>query len=221
VRQPLSRVLIPVRDAHMQEQIQRVEALIRNEVNVKKIEYLSEGEGFIKKKIKPDFKALGSRLGARMKAAATAISALSQEDIARLEREGRMQILIDAEPVDINLSEVSIFAEDVPGWAVANKELLTVALDLTLTPELEEEGLAREFVNRIQKLRKELGLELTEHIILSYEALKPLDVAVMKHRQYICAEILADDIKSLPQLTDGHIVELNDVHLNVSITKSS
>ncbi len=221
VRQPLSRVLIPVRDAHMQEQIQSVDSLIRNEVNVKSIEYLTENDGFIQKKIKPDFKALGSRLGSGMKKAAAAITALTQEEIARLERMGSIQISVEGQPLDLSIQEVSIIAEDVPGWSVANKDLLTVALDLSLTHELEEEGLAREFVNRIQKLRKDLDLELTEHIILSYEALKPLDLAIMKHRQYICTEILADDIKALPKLSDGHLIDLNDVHLNVSISKIS
>jgi isoleucyl-tRNA synthetase len=219
VRQPLSRVLIPV-NAHMEEQIRKVDELIRNEVNVKAIEYLTDTEGFIKKKIKPNFKILGARLGARMKAAAAAITAMSQHDIAELEQKGTFEISIDQEPVTISKSEVDIIAEDIPGWSVANKDILTVALDITLSPELEQEGLAREFVNRIQKLRKELGLELADRINVNYEGYPPLNIAIINYEQYICAEILADNIKSLPQLTGGHVIDLNDVHLNVLITKS-
>lgn len=220
VRQPLSRVLIPVSNPHMEEQIRKVDELIRNEVNVKAIEYLTDTEGFIKKKVKPNFKVLGARLGPRMKAGAAAITAMSQHDIAELEQKGTFNISIDQEPVTISKSDVDIIAEDIPGWSVANKDVLTVALDITLTPELEQEGLAREFINRIQKLRKELDLELIDRINVTYEGYAPLDIAIINYQQYICAEILADNIKALPQLTDGHVIDLNDVHLNVLITKS-
>jgi isoleucyl-tRNA synthetase len=221
VRQPLSRVLIPVIDTRMENQIRKVDELIRNEVNVKSIEYLTDTEGFIKKKIKPNFKVLGARLGSRMKAAAAAIVAMSQPDISKLERSGTFDIHIDNEPVSILISEVDIIAEDIPGWSVANKDVLTVALDITLTPELEQEGLAREFINRIQKLRKDEGLDVTDRINVSYKEYEPLNIAIMNYRQYICAEILADDIKSLSELTGGHIIDLNDAHLNVLIIKTS
>jgi isoleucyl-tRNA synthetase len=221
VRQPLSRVLIPVTNQHMEAQIRQVDELIRNEVNVKSIEYLTDTEGFIKKKIKPNFKLLGARLGSRMKAAAAAITAMSQQEISQLDHIGSFDISFDNEPLTVAKSEVDIIAEDIPGWSVANKDILTVALDITLTPELEQEGLAREFINRVQKLRKDEGLDLTDRIAVIYQEYQPLDVAIMNYRQYICAEILADDIKSLSQLSDGHAVDLNDVHLKVSITKTS
>jgi isoleucyl-tRNA synthetase len=219
VRQPLSRVLIPVTNAHMEAQIRRVDELVRNEVNVKSIEYLTDTEGLIKKKIKPNFKLLGARLGAKMKAAAEVITALNQHEIAQLEQIGSRTINVDNELVTVLKTEVDIVAEDIPGWSVANKDILTVALDITLTPALEQEGLAREFINRIQKLRKDLDLELTDRINVSYKGFEALDIAIMNYRQYICAEILADDIKSLPELSDGHVIDLNDVHLNVLITK--
>jgi isoleucyl-tRNA synthetase len=221
VRQPLQRVLIPVSNSHMEDQIRKVDDLIRNEVNVKAIEYLTDTEGFIKKKIKPNFKVLGAKLGAGMKAAAAAITAMSQHDIATLEREGSFSILSGNEPVTITPADVDIIAEDIPGWSVANKDMLTVALDITLSAELEREGLAREFVNRVQKLRKDEDFALTDRITVLYESHEALDLAIMGFREYICAEILADDIKHLSQLTDGHVIDLNDVHLKVLITKSS
>jgi isoleucyl-tRNA synthetase len=221
VRQPLQRVLIPVTNPDMEEQIRQVDELIRNEVNVKSIEYLTDTEGFIKKKIKPNFKMLGARLGAKMKGVAALITNLSQTDIARLEREGRIDLSYENETVAVSAAEVDIIAEDVPGWSVTNKDTLTVALDITLTPELVQEGLAREFVNRIQKLRKDESYELTDRIIVSYESYEPLDLAIMGFQQYICAEILADNITSLPGLTGGHVVDLNNVHLNVLISKIS
>ncbi len=219
VRQPLSRVLIPVLDQHMESQIRKVDELIRSEVNVKAIEYLTDTEGFIKKKIKPNFKVLGARLGAQMKAAAAAITAMSQHDIAELEQNGTFNLPID-QAISISKAEVDIIAEDIPGWSVANMDTLTVALDITLTPELEQEGLAREFVNRIQKLRKDLNLDLTDRINVVYEGYEPLDVAIMNYQHYICAEILADNIKSLSEVSGGHIVDLNDVHLKVLIKKT-
>jgi isoleucyl-tRNA synthetase len=145
---------------------------------------------------------------------------MSQHDIAELEQKGTFDVIIDQEPVTISKSDVDIIAEDIPGWSVANKDVLTVALDITLTPELEQEGLAREFINRIQKLRKELNLELTDRINVACEEYPPLNIAIINYQQYICAEILADNIKTLPQLTGGHVIDLNDVHLNVLITKS-
>ncbi len=219
VRQPLQRILIPVSGEVMQGRIEKVSDLIRNEVNAKEIEYLTDTEGFIKKKIKPNFKMLGARLGARMKEVAALISAMSQAEIASLERDNSISLSSETESFIILRDEVDIFAEDIPGWSVANKDTLTVALDITLTPELEQEGLAREFVNRIQKLRKDEGFDLTDRITVQYAGYNALDLAILKFRQYICAEILADDIKSLPELTDGHVVSLNDVHLNVLISK--
>ncbi len=141
VRQPLTRVLIPITDTHMEAQIRLVDELIRNEVNVKAIEYLTDTEGFIKKKIKPNFKLLGARLGARMKAAAAAITAMTQQQIAELEKAGSTDVMVENELVIVSKGEVDIIAEDIPGWSVANKDTLTVALDITLTPELEQEGL--------------------------------------------------------------------------------
>ena len=205
----------------MQEQIGLVSELIKNEVNVKEIEYLSDTEGFIKKKLKPNFKALGARMGARMKTVAAAIGQMSQHDITILEKNKSFDLLIDGEPVKISVEDVEIIAEDIPGWSVANKDNLTVALDVTVTPELQDEGNARELVNRIQKIRKESGLEVTDRIVVDMQEYEPLKSTIINYKDYICAEILADDIKLLPHVQDGTEIEVNEATLKVLISKKT
>ena len=220
VRQPLQKVLIPVLDAHMHEQLQKIEDLIKNEVNVKEIEYLTETEGFIKKKAKPNFKTLGKRMGAKMKAVAANINAMQQADISSLEQNGVYQLDIDGEKIEISTEDVEIIAEDIPGWSVANKDNLTVAMDITITPELRDEGNAREIVNRIQKVRKDSGLELTDRIAVKIEEYDTLKSAIINFKDYICTEILADDIEVVPQMQSGTDIEVNDVRLKVLISKN-
>jgi isoleucyl-tRNA synthetase len=224
VRQPLQKLLIPVMSAVMKEQLLKVEDLIKAEVNVKEIEYLDANNTFIRKKIKPNFIALGKRLGSRMKAVSGALAAFSQEDIALFEKEGQYGLQVEGEPVILQLADVEITSEDIPGWTVANKGSLTVALDITVTPELEAEGNAREFVNRIQKIRKDNGFDLTDRIAvrLSSESLNggsSLKDSLAKFKDYICAEILADDLEFVPQISDGTTIEINDVSLNVIVLK--
>ncbi len=221
VRQPLQKILIPVLDAHTKEQIQKIESLIKNEVNVKSIDYLVETEGFIKKKVKPDFKALGARMGAKMKAVAGAISKMEQHDISLLEKNKAFALHLEGETIEIGLGDVEIIAEDIPGWSVANKDNLTVALDITVTEELQDEGNARELVNRIQKIRKETGLELTDRILVEVEEYEPLKSAIINFSDYICTEILADNIKIVPQLQFGTEIEVNEATLKVLISKTS
>ena len=219
VRQPLQKILIPVLDAHMKEQVQKVEDLIKGEVNVKEFEYLTETEGFIKKKVKPNFKSLGAKMGAKMKAVAAAITALDQQQISALEKDGGYTLTVDGEQIDIVREDVDIIAEDIPGWSVANKDTLTVALDITVTPELQDEGNARELVNRIQKIRKETGLELTDRIAVSVEEHEPLKSAILNFSEYICTEILADKLEIVPQVSEGTEIEVNEAILKVLITK--
>lgn len=221
VRQPLQKMLIPVLDQHMKEQIIKVEELIRNEVNVKMFDYLSETEGFIKKKIKPNFKSLGARMGGKMKAVAAAIGQMTDHDISVMERDGKFALAIAGETIEILLSDVEIIAEDIPGWSVANKDKLTVALDITITPQLQEEGNARELVNRIQKIRKDSGLELTDRIAVQIENFEPLKNAIINFSDYICAEILADNIQIVPQIQDGTEIEVNEATLKVLISKNT
>lgn len=220
VRQPLGKLLIPISGEWMQGQIEQVSRLITHEVNVKEIEYLKDTEGFIHKKIKPDYKALGKKLGARMKAAAGALSAFTQQDISALEKQGYYDLDLDGEPFRVSLEEVEITSEDIPGWAVANKGPLTIALDTTITPALHEEGIARELVNRVQKIRKEQGFALTDRITLQVSGNPDLKKALINFNPYICTEILADSLEIVPNLEDGTEIEVNDIKLNVLVLKN-
>lgn len=219
VRQPLHKVLIPVLNPVMKEQLSKVEDLIKSEVNVKEIEYLTETEGFINKKIKPNFVALGKRLGPKMKAVTAALTKFSQHDISLFEKEGKFVLENDGEPLILQLSDVDITAEDIPGWSVAGKGSLTVALDITISQELLKEGQAREFVNRIQNLRKDSGLEVTDRININIVENEILVNSINEFKNYICAEILADTIEFVPQLADGTEIEVNDIPLKVSLIK--
>lgn len=221
VRQPLQKILIPVQDGHLKDQVEKVAHLIKSEVNVKGIDYLTETAGFIKKKIKPNFKSLGSKMGAKMKAVAAAITAFTDADIAVLERDGQFNLLIDNEQMPIVLSDVEIISEDIPGWTVANKGALTVALDITITPELLDEGNARELVNRIQKIRKDNDFELTDRIQVKMAVADSLKSAIINYNDYICTEILADSVELVPELQDGVEIEVNDLTFNVLVNKKS
>ncbi len=219
VRQPLQKVLIPVLNPGMKDQLQKVEDLIKAEVNVKEIEYLDPSNSFIRKKVKPNFVALGKKLGPKMKAVTAALAGFSSEDIALLEKEGQYNLPVDGEPVILQVSDVEISSEDIPGWNVAGKGSLTVALDLTVTPELEAEGNAREFVNRIQKIRKDSGFELTDRVVLKVAADDNLKDSLARFKDYICAEILADKLEFVPELKEGTEIGINDVLLNVIVSK--
>jgi len=219
VRQPLQRVLIPVLSKSMEQQLRKVEDLIKTEVNVKEVHYLSDTEGFIKKRIKPNFVALGKKLGPKMKVVSSALARFTQEDILKIEKEGQYNLPIDGEAVTLQLSEVEITSEEIPGWTVANKGSLTVALDVTVTPELENEGNAREFVNRIQKIRKESGFELTDRIVVKVAASNGLKNSLAQFNDYICAEILADKLELVPEIEEGTEIEINDTSLKVIVLK--
>jgi isoleucyl-tRNA synthetase len=219
VRQPLQKVLIPVLSASMKEQLQKVEDLVKAEVNVKEVEYLSPDNTFISKKIKPNFVALGKKLGAKMKAVSAALAQFTQEDIALLEKDGQFNLSVDGEPVILQITDVDITSEDIPGWTVANKGSLTVALDVTITPELEAEGNAREFVNRIQKIRKDSNFDLTDRVEVTASAVGVLKDSLAQFKDYICAEILADKLDFQAELNSGTEIEINDVSLNVIVLK--
>ena len=221
VRQPLQRVLIPVLNPGMKGQLKKVEDLIKAEVNIKEIEYLNPDNTFISKKIKPNFVALGKKLGPKMKAVSTVLAQFTQDDIARLEKEGQYNLSIDGEPVILQVNEVEISSEDIPGWTVANKGSLTVALDITITPELEAEGNAREFVNRIQKIRKDQGFELTDRIEVKVIAVNGMKNSLAQFKDYICAEILADKLEVVSEIPGGTEIDINDVLLKVIVSKKA
>jgi isoleucyl-tRNA synthetase len=219
VRQPLQKILIPALNASMKEQLQKVEDLIKAEVNVKEIEYLTPDNTFIKKKIRPNFIALGKKLGPKMKAVSALLAAFTQEQIAMLEKEGQYNLPVEGEELILQADEVEIASEDIPGWLVANKGTLTVALDVTITPRLEQEGNAREFVNRIQKIRKDSGFELTDRIEVQVAAGNGLKNSLAQFKDYICAEILADKLEMVPEITNGTDIEVNDIQLKVIVSK--
>ncbi|MBU3743260.1 MAG: isoleucine--tRNA ligase [Sediminibacterium sp.] len=219
VRQPLMKMMIPVLNPEMKQQIEKIEHLILAEVNIKKIEYITDSEGIISKKLKPNFKMLGSRLGARMKAAGNIISAMGAAEIAELEKTGSISFNIENEVVTIQLLEVEVLAEDIPGWTVAVKNGLTVALDIQITPELEQEGHARELVNRVQNIRKDMGLALTDRILLKVQDRESLKSAIINYNDYICREILADSIDWVPEIETGTEVDINEELLKVEVIK--
>ncbi len=206
VRQPLNKIMIPVLNQKFKTQIQAVEKLILSEVNVKTIEYISEDSGVLVKKIKPDFKALGPRYGKLMKQIAAAVNGFSQDDIKKLEKEKAFNLTIDGQEVVITPEDVVISTEDIPGWIVANQGNLTVALDISITPELKQEGLARELINRVQNIRKEMGLEVTDHIVLTIQKNEETDEAFTAFKNYICSETLAT-LKIVEKLEDDDVYE--------------
>jgi isoleucyl-tRNA synthetase len=219
VRQPLQKVMIPVLDVQMKEQLEKMEALIKAEVNVKELEYITATQGVISKKIKANFKTLGAKLGASMKEAAAAIAGFTQDQIAALEMAGSIQLALSTGSVAIDMLDVDITAEDIPGWSVASKGKLTVALDITLSDELKQEGEAREFVNRVQNIRKESGFDLTDRIFVQLPEGTPLKPSIIKFNDYICREILADGIEWVLDLASGTPIEVNDIALTVVVNK--
>jgi isoleucyl-tRNA synthetase len=191
VRQPLNKILIPISGEEMKTQVEAVKNLILSEVNVKELEFLVDTASILVKRVKPDFKKLGPRYGKLMKQISEALSGLSQEQITTLEKEGKLVLTLQGEEVSIEPADVEVISEDIPGWQVANLGNLTVALDITLTPQLWEEGISRELINRIQNLRKEKGFEVTDKINVTMQGHKEINLAIQKNLPYICSEILA------------------------------
>ncbi len=201
VRQPLAKVMIPVFSDHILVQIKAVEDLILSEVNVKTIEYITDDSNVLVKKIKPNFKSLGPKYGKMMKQLAGAIMSIDQDGIKQLESSGNYSLDINGEKFEITKEDVEISTEDIPGWSVATDGQTTVALDITVTDVLKEEGLSRELVNRIQNLRKDLGFEVTDRIIVAIEKNELTDNSIINFNDYICSETLAE----------LNLVEKNDV----------
>ncbi|MGX9986322.1 isoleucine--tRNA ligase [Soonwooa purpurea] len=218
VRQPLQKVMIPVLDKKTEEQILAVSELIKQEVNVKELQLINaeEASHLIVKQIKPNFKALGSKLGKDMKTVAGAISQLSSEQITQLEKDGKMTIA----GYEIGIEDVEISTKDIPGWTVASDGKTTVALDLTLTEELKSEGIAREFINRIQNLRKEKDFELTDKISIGLENNNPFAEDINKNKNYITAEVLAEEIAIVESLDSFDEIEIEEVTFKVKVKKA-
>ena len=221
VRQPLQCIMIPVMDEDQKRHIEAVKELVMNEVNVKELKFVENAAGILVKRVKCDFKKLGPKFGKQMKAVAGAVANMSQEEIAQLEKEGEYTFHIGGVPATITTADVDIFSEDIPGWLVANEGKLTVALEVTLTDELRQEGVARELVNRIQNLRKSAGLEIVDKIHVKLSCNPASDAAIQKFNDYICNQVLADSIELVDKVDGGTKLEFDDFTLNIQITKLS
>lgn len=217
VRQPLSKILVPVLDSAFQEKVEKVKDLILSETNIKDVEFITDTTGIIKKKIKPNFKALGAKVGKDMKLVAGAIQSLGAPEIAQLENAGSLQL--EGTPYSIVLEDVEIIAEDVAGWQVANLGNLTVALDVQITEELKNEGLARELINRLQNLRKDKGFEVTDRVHVSLIRNSTIETAVQNNLSYICTEILANELVFKENLSSTDVIEIDEHKLQVVIEK--
>jgi isoleucyl-tRNA synthetase len=201
--------MIPVLNEKFSAQVQTVEDLILSEVNIKSIEYLSEDADVLVKKIKPNFKALGPKYGKQMKMLASLIQEMTQPQIKEIETQGQINLVIEGQTMLITLEDVEILTEDIPGWSVSTEGKVTVALDITISDELHNEGLAREFVNRAQNLRKELGFEVTDRIVLKVLSNTDTDKAFSAFEEYICSETLSKLIFS----NDGLVENMTEVEL--------
>lgn len=223
VRQPLQKVMIPVLDPAFKKRLQHVEALILSEVNVKEMQYLEEGEGSatLVKQIKPNFKTLGKKAGPLMKQIAAKIATLGQDDIAAIEDNGQLLIDLDSHPFELLAEDVEINPVDIEGWLVMSEGKLTVALDITVTETLKQEGIAREFVNRLQNLRKELHFDVTDKISVTVQTDNEISMAIDNYKDYICAEILATGISMSSTAEMPYIIELEEKELKVKIEKIS
>lgn len=217
VRQPLQKVMVPVLDKKTEEQILAVSELIKQEVNVKELNLINADDAadLIVKQIKPNFKTLGAKLGKDMKAVASEIQNFSSEQIANLEKEGKTIVAGH----EITLNDVEILAKDIPGWTITSEGKITVALDLTITDELKSEGIAREFINRVQNLRKDKGFDLMDKITILLENSCPFKNQIEENLEYISSEVLADKIEFIASLTSSDEIEIDDVRFKINIIK--
>jgi isoleucyl-tRNA synthetase len=220
VRQPLQKILIPVLDSRVGDQIRKVEDLILSEVNVKEVEYVDDASGVVSKTIKPNFKMLGKKWGPKMKELAAAISQWGPNEIRAMETNGKHAFDLGGEVVEVLLEEVEILSADVEGWLADSIGNLTVALDVTISEELKEEGNARELVNRVQKIRKDKGLEVTDRIHLKVVGNELLEGAFVNYKDYICREILATELEIVESLAEGTELNINDSVVVVDVIKS-
>ena len=219
VRQPLQKIMIPVRDVHERREIEAVEALIKSEVNVKEVELLDDASDILVKRIKPNFKTLGPRFGRDMKAIAAAVAALGQEDIQKIEQEGELLLGLENKSIKLQLEDVEISSQDIEGWLVASSGPVTVALDISIDENLRREGIARELVNRIQNLRKESGFEVTDKIDIKFLKNDTVENAVLSNLQYIKSETLTADLQFEEELEDGTAIAFDEVSTKLLIQK--
>ena len=222
VRQPLAKIIVPLTEKDFREKFEAVKDLILAEVNVKDVEYIDDTSSILVKKVKPDFRTLGPRYGKMMKDISKAIASMTRQDIASLETTGSHTLLIGGKKVILTRDDVEIISEDIPGWQVANEGKLTVALDVTVTDELRYEGIAREFVNRIQNIRKESGFDVTDKITVLVENHELISKAVNRHADYIGSQTLATKVAVVSDFANGNVreVEIDDMIIRISVIKN-
>lgn len=220
VRQPLQKMMVPVLDPNDEEVLESIKDIVLSEVNVKELEIMKDAGSVLVKSIKPNFKKLGPKFGKMMKQIAGALAQFQQEDIAKLETEGQYSLEIEAQAILLELEDVDISTKDIPGWLVISENGQTVALDITLTDELKNEGVARELVNRIQNLRKESGLEVTDRINLRVSKSNALETAIAQNKSYIASETLADSLELVQDLKGGSEVEFDDITASIVLEKA-
>ena len=221
VRQPLAKIMVPVPDKNFRNKFEAVKDLILAEVNVKGVEYIDDTASILVKKIKPNFKTLGPRYGKLMKDINNAVSALTPQEIVAFENNKNHKMSINGQEVILTIDDVEIISEDIPGWQVANEGKLTVALDVTVSDELRYEGIAREFVNRIQNIRKEAGFDVTDKITVKIEDHDFVREAVKRHAQYIGSQTLATSVTLASSFTGNSVreVDIDDVIIKIEVTK--
>jgi isoleucyl-tRNA synthetase len=218
VRQPLAKIMIPVLNEKDKEIINACKDIILTEINVKEIDYISADKGILVKNVKPDFKILGKKYGKLMKQIAAAVSQFSQSDIQKIEKEGKYLLNIEGNEIILEREELEINSQDIPGWLVASNNRITVALDVTVTEELRQEGIAREFINRIQNLRKELGFEVTDKIKLNIKDHKDISSAILKHKDYISVQTLAGELNLLPDVLNNSGTKFVEIDNTIQTT---
>jgi len=219
VRQPLQKIMIPVLDEQDRSDIEAVSDLIVSEVNVKEVELLDDAAGILVKNIKPNFKVLGPKYGSNMRFVNQAIQGLSDEQIGQIERDGQIEIEVNGNRENLLLEEVEISTEDIEGWLVANQGNLTVALDVSISEDLKNEGIARELVNRIQNLRKEKGLEVTDRIRLFVKRDGVVDQAIESNADYIKNETLTRELILIEEIDNGNNIVFDSVNTALLLEK--
>ncbi len=219
VRQPLQKIMIPVISEGLVEKIEKVKELILSEVNVKEIQYVSDTSGIVKKRIKPNFKVLGKKLGGQMKLIGDVINTFGQTEIQQIEAQGLLNIILDGQSYSLLLSEVEIISDDIEGWLVVSENGITVALDIHLSDTLINEGIARELVNKIQNERKDADFFVTDNIKITVEENEVIANAINEYKDYICGETLAKELLLRKTFKEGKIIEINEHQVHILIEK--
>ncbi|MEN8858053.1 MAG: isoleucine--tRNA ligase [Flavobacteriaceae bacterium] len=219
VRQPLQKIMIPVESLEQKASILAVSNLIKHEVNIKEIELLEDASDILVKQIKPNFKTLGPKFGKDMKLIANAIRNFTKEDIATIEKDGKITVELDGKMINLEVADVEIASKDIEGWLVANEGAITVALDVTITEDLRKEGVARELINRIQNARKDNGLEVTDRIQLTILRFEDLEESINNNKEYIMSETLTSELVFVDQLIDGTEIEFDTIKSKILIHK--